>query len=96
MTDTSQQKTVCGYAFRNIKTGLFAKKGLNGWDKKPNIWTKEHHIKALITSNMRMCKNYQDLASSLKEVYMDCEIIEVIIEPGRSKSMLFNLDWLDK
>lgn len=93
----NNNKTVCGYAFRNVKTGLFAQKGLNGWDKKPHIWSKEGHIKGLITSHVKSHRYWNSTALSyLKETYMDCEIIEVIIEPGRSKSMLFNLDWLDK
>ena len=100
MSETQEEKiekTVCGYAFRNTKTGLFATKGLNGWHKKPHIWNKDHYIKALITSKIKDAKHWNPSSlSSLKESFMDCEIIEVIIESGRSQSMLFNLDWLEK
>jgi hypothetical protein len=97
MSEDSAQKTVCGYAFRNTKTGLFKGKGLTGWNKKPHIWNKEHHIKALITTRVKEMRQWRpDMLDFYKAELSECEIIEVIIESGRSKSMLFNLDWLDK
>ena len=91
------EKLVCGYAFRNKKTGLFAEKGLNGWDKKLYIWSKESHIKGLITGKIKEYSYYgSEWSNTLKEEYLQCEIIEVIIHAGNSKSVLFNLDWLNK
>ena len=90
------EKYVCGYAFRNTITGKFAQKGLKHWANKPNIWLKEQYIKALITCRINEAKRYSADADTLKSAYMVCEIVEVIIDPTASKSMLFNLDWLDK